>query len=73
MSNWGWPQWAMLVILITKLAEHIITAVADSQATHGELVLEAAERKAKWPIRIASHTVDFLITLLILAKGGFWG
>ncbi len=73
MSKWGWPQWVMLVLLITNLAEHIISAVADSQATHGELVLEAAKRKAEWPIRIARETVSFLVTLLILAQGGFWG
>ena len=72
MSNWGWPQWVMLILLITNLAEHVLSAVADSQAAHVELVLEAEERKAKWHRRIARYLLDFLITFLILAQGGFW-
>lgn len=73
MNNWGWPQWVMMVMLIGGLVLRIIGIVMDGQATHEQLVLDAAQRKANWQLSICVSTTLFLLELFILAKGGFWG
>ena len=73
MSNWGWPQWVMLVLLIVSLVQNVIIGVKDSQKTHEQLLLDAVERKAEWQLRIFIGTVVLLVEMFILAKGGFWG
>ena len=73
MSNWGWPQWVMLVLLIVSLVQNVIIGVKDSQKTHEQLLLDVVERKAEWQLRIFIGTVILLIEMFILAKGGFWG
>lgn len=73
MSNWGWPQWVMLVILLKRLVVCIIHRVMDGQKTHEELMRDAAMQKTDWQLNIGLDTTAFLIELFILAKGGFWG
>lgn len=73
MSNWGWPQWVMLVLLIVSLVQNVIIGVKDSQKTHEQLLLDAATRKADWQLRIGIGTAVLLLEMFILAKGGFWG
>lgn len=73
MSNWGWPQWVMLVLLIAGLVRRIIDGVMDGQKTHEQLLLDAAIKKADWQFNIGISTTAFLFELFILAKGGFWG
>ncbi len=73
MSNWGWPQWVMLVLLIVSLVQNVIIGVKDSQKTHEQLLLDAAERKRDWQLRIGIGTAVLLLEMFVLAKGGFWG
>ncbi len=68
MSNWGWPQWVMLVLLIAGLVRRIIDGVMDGQKTHEQLLLDAATRKADWQFNIGISTTAFLFELFILAK-----
>lgn len=73
MSNWGWPQWVMLVLLIAGLVQRIIDGVMDGQKTYEQLLLDAATKKAEWQFNIGISTAAFLFELFILAQGGFWG
>ena len=73
MSNWGWPQWVFMALLVYSVIQNIITAVEDSQKTHEALVLEAAQRKTNWQLKIGIGVAVCLAEIFILAKGGFWG
>ena len=73
MSNWGWSQWVMLVLLIVSLVQNVIIGVKDSQKTHEQLLLDAVERKRGWQLRIGIGTAVLLFEMFVLAKGGFWG
>ena len=73
MSNWGWPQWVMLVLLIVSMVQNVIIGVKDRQKTPEQLLLDAAARKAEWQLRIFIGTLVLLFEMFVLAKGGFWG
>ena len=73
MSNWGWPQWVMMIMLIFSGVQNVIIGVKDSQKTHEQLLLDAAERKRDWQLRIGIGTAVLLLEMFVQAKGGFWG
>lgn len=73
MSNWGWPQWVMMIWLIFSGVQNVIIGVKDSQKTHEQLLLDAVERKRDWQLRIGIGTAVLLLEMFVLAKGGFWG
>lgn len=73
MSSWGWPQWAFMVLLVFSFVQNIRLAVKESQMTHEQLVLKAAEMKTLWQLKMGIGTAVLLVEVFILAKGGFWG
>ena len=73
MSNWGWPQWVMIVLMLFGLVGRICIEVANSQKDNIELLADAFRRKDNWKLNMALGTLMVLFEWFVLAKGGFWG
>lgn len=73
MSNWGWPQWVIMTLLVVSMVQNVIIGVRDGQKTPEQLLLDASERKTQWELRIFIGTLILLFEMFVLGQGGFWG
>ena len=73
MSNWGWPQWVMAILLIDGLIRHIMLELENSQKTTADVLLDTLEKNREWKRRMALRIVLILFEGFVLIKGGFWG
>ena len=73
MSNWGWPQWVMAILMLFGLVGRICLEVENGQKTMADILLDTLKRKEDWEKRMVLGTLMILFEWFVLVKGGFWG
>lgn len=68
MSNWQFPQWIMLTIILFEFVGGCIRLTK----TEAEMIKKAKEQKQLAEFYLVIHTLLNIFEVWILAKGGFW-
>ena len=69
MSNWNYPQWIMLFIILWEFVGGCLRMAKPKE----KLIEDVIFRKEHAELILFIHTIMNIIEVWILAKGGFWG
>ncbi len=68
MSNWNWPQYCMLGLIMLKFANGCLRMTESEE----KAIKRIKEAKKMAESTLILHTLVNLFECYILAKGGFW-
>ena len=68
MSNWQYPQWIMLSLILFEF----VGGCLRMTQTEAKQIAEVIKRKKDAEFYLVAHTLLNVFEVCLLAKGGFW-